>query len=142
MVTLLDVFQLSCNLIDETLATGAVNATTTAVYKARTVGLLNIWQSEMSTELLLDVSPVTLTAITDTLAVNYPNCAAYFLSAHLMLVEDSAMASFFNQRYEEIKAKIIRNRPAKATRIVDIFEDYTWNVANGYKGTEAEFDLL
>jgi len=46
MYTVLEIFNLAIDLIDEKLATGAVNATTTAVYKARTPGILNIWQNE------------------------------------------------------------------------------------------------
>lgn len=46
MYTAQQIFDISCDLIDEKLATGAINATTTATYKARTPGILNIWQAE------------------------------------------------------------------------------------------------
>lgn len=41
-----DIFELAIDLMDEKLASGAINGTTTAVYKARTPGILNIFQAE------------------------------------------------------------------------------------------------
>ncbi len=46
MYTAQDIFNITADLIDERLANGTINATTTAVYKARTPGILNLWQSE------------------------------------------------------------------------------------------------
>lgn len=48
MYTVQQIFDLMVDLIDERLASGLVNATTTAVYKARTPSIINIWQSENS----------------------------------------------------------------------------------------------
>ena len=47
MYTVQDIFNLACDLIDERLASGAINATTTAVYKARTPGVLNLFQNRV-----------------------------------------------------------------------------------------------
>lgn len=129
MYTGLEVFKLSSDLIDETLATGAINGATTGIYKARATGILNLWQSEMSIELLVP-TPDTLESLDDVLVIDYPNCAAYFLSAHLLLVEDAASASFFNQRFEELKIKILSNRPVLATQIIDVYQCYDYNVAH------------
>jgi hypothetical protein len=46
MYTVQDIYNITIDLIDEKLATGAINANTTAVYKARTPGILNLWQGE------------------------------------------------------------------------------------------------
>ena len=45
----------------------------------------------------------------------------YGLAAHLLLTENSASASFFNQRYEELKFEGTRQQPASAEQIINIY---------------------
>ncbi|MGV8982150.1 hypothetical protein [Clostridium sp.] len=47
MYTAQNIYDLAIDLIDERLASGAINATTTAVYKARTPGILNLFQNRV-----------------------------------------------------------------------------------------------
>jgi|GEM_PF-6801591 len=136
--TVQDIFDLTVDLIDERLASGAVNATTTAVYKARTPGILNLWQNEMAIELLV-TTPTKLTALTDNMNIDYPNNAAYFLASHLLLVEDPSIASFFNEKFIETKQVIIKNRPATIEPIIDVYADENDNAFNGYKGLDDNF---
>jgi hypothetical protein len=187
-MTGLDIFNITASLIDELLATGAVNGTTTAIYKARTPAILNLWQTENFTALFnsfeivcvrttpetwvkqtmpvdfknvsqiisigasgdyikntdykwedrnsLYVSslfegiirivykpiPVLITSLDNVLQADAVTCmsAPYFLAAHLLLVEDSASASFFNQRYDEFKAITTIKNPSPIEDIVDV----------------------
>lgn len=45
----------------------------------------------------------------------------YGLAAHLLLTENSASASFFNQRYEELKFEGTRQQAASAEQIINIY---------------------
>lgn len=117
-----DIFSLCVDLIDERLVTGAVNGANTNIYKARTPGILNLWQNEMCTDLLLP-NPPTLTSINDTLTINYVSNGAYFLAAHLLLVEDASSANFFNQKFEETKTSILNHIPVSSVPIIDVYSD-------------------
>ena len=67
--------------------------------------------------------PVPITDLTQILEVDdiTAETAAYFLSAHLLLVEDPASASFFNERFIELKAETSLKQPASIQDIVDIY---------------------
>lgn len=45
----------------------------------------------------------------------------YGLAAHLLLAEDPATASFFQQRYDELKARLSVGVPAVSEDIVDVY---------------------
>jgi hypothetical protein len=49
------------------------------------------------------------------------NILPYGVASHLLLVENSASASFFNQRYEELKFQSTRQQPASAEQIINIY---------------------
>jgi hypothetical protein len=67
--------------------------------------------------------PVFLTTIDDVLQADAVTCmsAPYFLAAHLLLVEDSASASFFNERYSEMRVAANVKNPSPIEDIVDIY---------------------
>jgi len=190
MYTAQDIFNITADLIDERLANGTINATTTAVYKARTPGILNLWQSEnvnngnmfktyeitctrtepmawnkytmpddfknidqiikLTTDgryikkteykwegkkdlyinslfegtirIVYKSIPTLLTSINDTLQIDEVTSigAAYFLAAHLLLTEDPASASYFNERYSEYRANTNIKNPSPIEDIVNV----------------------
>lgn len=67
--------------------------------------------------------PIPITSLTQTLQVDEISSmsGAYFLASHLLLVEDPDSASYFNQRYEELKMESNIKTPATATQIIDIY---------------------
>lgn len=65
--------------------------------------------------LIYRYQPTIVTALTQT--TEFPDYIAqtiipYGLSAHLLIGEDSSIASFFNQRYEELKMNLKKKEPA------------------------------
>lgn len=192
MYTVQQIFDIACDLIDERLATGAIDANTTAVYKTRTPGIMNIFQNEnfksgdlyktfeivcvpattatwvkqtmppdfKSVDQIIEITsdganyrestgykwegrsdlyisslfegtirivyhpvPIPITLITQTLEVDEITSigAAYFLAAHLLLVEDPASASFFNGRHMEYMLKVKPKNPAPIEEIADVY---------------------
>jgi hypothetical protein len=66
--------------------------------------------------------PDTITALTDTLQVDDVTAKTimpYGLAAHLMLEENTDTASFFNGRYEELKAMATRQPPSATEQIIN-----------------------
>lgn len=67
--------------------------------------------------------PITISDLSQTLQVDEISSmsGAYFLAAHLLLIEDPASASFFNGMYEELKLEASLKQPATESAIVDIY---------------------
>jgi hypothetical protein len=66
--------------------------------------------------------PLLITNLTDTLQlddVTARTILPYGLAAHLMLDENDSLASFFNQRYEELKR--LNLKPAQIEQMVDVY---------------------
>lgn len=67
--------------------------------------------------------PIPITDLTQVLQIDdiTADTAAYFLAAHLFLVEDPASASFFNGRFLELKVEASMKQPASIQDIVDVY---------------------
>lgn len=68
--------------------------------------------------------PIKLTATTDSVQVDDITARTilpYGLAAHLLLTENTESASFFQQRYEELKILGTRQQAASAEQIADIY---------------------
>jgi hypothetical protein len=68
--------------------------------------------------------PIKLTATTDNLQLDDVTCRTilpYGLAAHLLLTENTESASFFQQRFEELKVLGTRQQAASAEQIADIY---------------------
>lgn len=67
--------------------------------------------------------PSPITSLTDTIAVDDITAmsGAYFLAAHILLVEDPDSASFFNQRYEDLKIQNNTKQPVAIQNITDVY---------------------
>lgn len=111
-----DVFILSMNLMDE-VSTDGTYAGYSDDYKKKSWPILTILQSEL---LPLSTETVDITDENSTLLVDDRTARTvlpYGLAAHLLLNENTQTASFFNDRYEELK----RKRKAIITPITDVY---------------------
>lgn len=121
MATTVDtVFKLAMNLIDEITDAGLVNTQNTNNYKAKTPAILSILEAELMVLEGIEL-PAMLTAVTDNVHVSDRTARLvlpYGLAAQLLLVEDRNTASFFQQRYEELKRRI----PRSFVAITDVYE--------------------
>lgn len=117
-MTYSDIYRLSLTLMDEVLPNGSIDVFSTSEYLARTPGLLTILQGELSPVSGIAVSPVSsmddLCLLSDFLAAAV---LPYGLAAHLLLAEHPSAASFFQQRYEELRCRV----PARARKIKDVY---------------------
>lgn len=56
----------------------------------------------------------------------------YGLAAHLLLQEDPAAASFFQQRYDELKRTLAIGLPTESEEIVDVYGGWPYNDFGGW----------
>lgn len=121
-ITGMDVFQRAITMMDELNDSGEYAHEDTTEYQNRTLAILNILQGELyfysdtfpkSQEWASGRRPV-LTPLTDlTSAIDLDDyCAGtvmpYGLAAHLLLDENPTAAGYFQQRYDELKAGLMR----------------------------------
>jgi hypothetical protein len=68
--------------------------------------------------------PAVITALSDTLVLDDVTARMvlpFGLAAHLMLEENAATASYFNQRYEELKRQATKGPPSPTEKITDLY---------------------
>lgn len=68
--------------------------------------------------------PAVISALTDTLILDDVTARMvlpFGLAAHLMLEENPATASYFNQRYEDLKRQATKGPPAPTEKITDLY---------------------
>lgn len=119
------VFNLACALIDEISESGSVVLDNPDYYKSKSASFLTILQTELlpSTQTPVIIEDLTQALLVDDRAAI--KILPYGLAAHLLLTDDPNTASYFNNRYDELK----RIRPAAIKPITD-----TLNVVGGFKG--------
>jgi hypothetical protein len=67
--------------------------------------------------------PIVITSLTQNLQIDdtaSTNCLTYFLAAHLLLMEDPEISSFFNQMYMEARKEMTRKQPSSVENIEDV----------------------
>lgn len=104
-VTGQQVFDNALVLMDEVTETGAISTDTPNYYKTKALTILTTLQAEL---LPLSQTPPVITDLTQPLLVSDRDALSilpYGLAAHLLLAEDLNAASFFNNRYDELKRK-------------------------------------
>lgn len=143
------VFDLAMALMDEIDEQGRTDNQDTKEYKNRTLGILNILRGELhpysddtypkepgSTEgvSLRPIAPL-ISNFEDAICLDDYLCQSvmpYGLAAHLLLDENPSSASFFQQKYDELKASAARGLPQVATDIEDVYSgcwphnDFGW----------------
>lgn len=123
------VFELAMHLMDEgDPSTGETDFSDTLTYKNRTPAILSVLQAECypySDSWRRDAPgkrPVcpAVESLDTVLALDATICAGilpYGLAAHLLLDENPDMASYFQQRYEELLKNAGRGLPAELEEI-------------------------
>lgn len=128
-MTVEDVFNATMALIDEYTEAG-LDVESTAEYKEKTPPILSMLQAELigienryrkSDE---QIFPIALTEIEQPLQIDDIKAFTLLengLAAYLMLNEDKALANFFEQRYEEMKAYFLKPTPRAPESKKDIY---------------------
>lgn len=137
MTTAQKVFELAIALMDSQAADGSANSSDNAEYKNRTLPILNILAQELY--------PLSDTYETDSDGRPTPSdikewdrpidlddkiCVGvmpYGLAATLLLAEDPATASFCQQRYEELKARLQEGMLAQSADVEDLYGGWPYN---------------
>lgn len=118
------VFDRAIHLMDEqNEMNGETRTVDTEEYRYRTLSILNVLRHELyplsdTFETGIDGKRAIVPLLTDfEQPIDLDDAIAqgvmpYGLAAHLLLGENDSMASFFNQRYEELKYSIGAKKPA------------------------------
>ena len=116
------IFIMTMAMIDEMTDTGELDTTTTAEYRAKAPSILTMLQNEIIgienryravNEM---VYPVPIKSLEQSVQIDDIKANTLLtngLAANLMIHEDKALASFFEQRYEELKGQFLKPTPKK-----------------------------
>ena len=129
------IFELAITLMDELNDDGEYNYDDTTEYRNRTLPILNILRGELyiySDTYRLNqewppkrrpiVGPIT--SFEEVIDLDDYICQSvlpYGLAAHLLMDENPSTANFFQQRYDELKASLMRGIPAVSEDIEDVY---------------------
>lgn len=111
------IFMMTMAMIDEMTDTGQLDETTTAEYKAKAPSILTMLQNEIvgienryrsQNEMVYPVPIKSLEQSVQIDDIKANTLLTHGLAANLMLHEDKALASFFEQRYEELKGMFLK----------------------------------
>lgn len=126
-----DIFKITMAMIDEMTDTGSLDETSVANYKAKTPYILTMLQNEIIgvenryRKKKDYVFPVAITSLKQNVQVDTIKAMTLLtngLAAQLMLSEDTTMASYFNQRYEEQRAIFLKHAPSSREKIEDKYD--------------------
>lgn len=134
-VTGMDVFQAAITIMDELSDEGKYKYEDTEEYRNRTLAILNLLQNELypysdtyglNQEWGSKRRPVAARLEDLYSEIDLDDyCAGtvlpYGLAAHLLLNEDPSAANFCQQRYDELKASLMRGLPAESEDIEDVY---------------------
>jgi hypothetical protein len=116
-VTAQQVYDLAFVLMDEVTETGAILPDNPNYYRTKSLSILTTLQTEL---LSLSVTPTVITDLSQELLVSDRVALLvmpYGLAAHLLITDDITQASFFNNRYDELRRKI----PTSIQPITDVY---------------------
>ena len=125
------VFELTMSLIDEVLATGQLDAETTQEYRAKAPSILTTLQAEIVgienryRKKEDYVYPVIIDSLDQTFQIDDVKAQTLLtngLAAELMLHEDTSLANFFQQRYEEMKGMFLKPTPRSPEKREDVYD--------------------
>ena len=126
-----DIFKMTMAMIDEMSTTGELDPTTTAEYKAKAPSILTMLQAEIIgienryRDKDEQIQPVPIEDLEQPLQIDTIKAATLLsngLAANLMIVEDKALANFFEQRYEEMKGMFLKPTPRKPETRRDVYD--------------------
>ena len=126
-----DIFKMTMAMIDEMSTTGELDPTTTAEYKAKAPSILTMLQAEIIgienryRDKNEQIQPVPIEDLEQPLQIDTIKAATLLsngLAANLMIVEDKALANFFEQRYEEMKGMFLKPKPRQPEKRRDVYD--------------------
>lgn len=126
------IFEAAMTLVDELNDQGQADHNDTQEYKNKTLTILSILQNELYPysdtyrKTNEDKRPVLFIVESFDDVLNLDDYIAqtvmpYGLAAHLMVDENPTVAAFFQQRYEELKAGLMKGLPQMSQDIVDVY---------------------
>lgn len=125
------VFNQAMGIMDELSKTGAAQTNDTQEYEYRTTAILNMLIAELKmltgdTDNWLPVESLDdyINGVDNTYALG---AMGYGLAANLLVDENPTAASFYEQRYEELRNQYISRRPAEAEQITDVYGGFPHN---------------
>lgn len=128
-----NVFDTAIALMDEVDESGATDTSDTLEYKNRTIFILNILVQELYPYSATYKKPTkagqrntarVLSRMADAVDLDDYIASAvlpYGLAAHLLLEENPTAANYFQQRYDELKARLREGLLAESEDIEDVY---------------------
>ena len=122
---------MTMSLIDEINDNGTLDPNTTAEYRAKAPAILTMLQNEIIgienrykafNEQIKPIPIETLEQPVQLDDIKANTLLTNGLASHLMLYEDTAVASFFQQRYEEMRNKYLKPVPITITKKIDKYD--------------------
>ena len=131
----MDVFETAITLMDELNDAGKYKHEDTEEYRQRTKAILNILIGELyvysdtyakNQDWEKGRRPVPAMLEDLYTEIDLDDYAAgtvlpYGLASHLLMDENPSTANFFQQRYDELKAMLMRGMPGESEDIVDVY---------------------
>lgn len=120
-----DVFDAAMGIMDELGQTGQTQTSDTQEYEYRTPAIINMLVGELHMLLGNRDNWLPVTSLDDmvpTADTNYALSALpYGLAANLLIDENPTAASFYQQRYEELRAYYLARQQADVGDITDLY---------------------
>lgn len=120
-----DVFDAAMGIMDELGQTGQAQTSDTQEYEHRTPAIINMLVGELHMLLGNRDNWLPVTSLDDmvpTADTNYALSALpYGLAANLLIDENPTAASFYQQRYEELRAYYLARQQADVGDITDLY---------------------
>lgn len=125
------IFIMTMAMIDEMTDTGQLDETTTAEYRAKAPSILTMLQNEIvgienryrnQKEMIYPVPIRSLEQSVQIDDIKANTLLTNGLAANLMLHEDKALASYFEQRYEELKGLFLKPTPKSPEKKEDKYD--------------------
>lgn len=126
-----DIFKMTMAMIDEMNTSGGLDETTTAEYRAKAPSILTMLQAEIIgienryRDKNAQIQPVAIESLDQPLQIDVIKSSTLLtngLAANLMIVEDKALANFFEQRYEEMKGMFLKPTPKTPEKRGDVYD--------------------
>lgn len=124
------IFKMTMAMIDEMTDKGELDETTTAEYRAKAPSILTMLQNEIVgienryRSKAEEVYPVPIQTLEQAVQIDDIKANTLLtngLAANLMLHEDKALSSFFEQRYEELKGQFLKPTPKSPQTKEDVY---------------------
>lgn len=125
-----EIFTITMAMIDEMNSNATLDEDSVSEYRAKAPFILTMLQNEIvgienrfrsQKEYIYPVPIVDLNQTVQVDDIKANTLLTNGLAANLMMHEDTELASFFEQRYEEMKAMYLKSIPKKQIQIIDVY---------------------